>query len=230
MRAHLLLTVALLASAGLAGCASSPGPGTTVTVETSFEDGLTGWTENSHVPDDPNRPGEQVAWNITSSTDEARTGERSVEFALDGSQDDGTIWITQPIGIEQDQAYHAEVTAWAWSENESFNTRAYLVMHLGFSAPQVEEDFPPPGENSTGDENATSGGLREVLDKAPGWAEYRFEWTIPASQAREVYMSVGISAVWETELVFYVDDLTVELTRLATDGTTAGQDGGSGPY
>jgi len=33
-----------------------------------------------------------------------------------------------------------------------------------------------------------------------------------------LHMAVGISAVWETELGFWVDDLTVELTRLPADG------------
>lgn len=231
MRLPPLFAGLLVAAASLAGCAGPTGPGTSVTVDTSFEDGIDLWTKNNDVPEDPNRPGQQpVNWSITSTTDRARSGERSVNFTLDGRQDDGTIWITRPIGIEQGQRYLANVSAWAWSPDESFNTRAYLVMHLGVSAPSVEEDFPAPGENSTGKANATSGGLREVLDKQRGWTRYSFQWTIPATEAREVYMSVGISAVWETEMTFYVDDLSVELTRLASDGSQATGGDGGGPY
>lgn len=226
MKRHLLVALLLVAASALAGCATDPGPGTTETVETGFEDGLTLWTKNSDVPDDPNRPGKKVAWNITSSTERAHAGERSVNLTLDGSQDDGTIWITRPIGIEQGQRYRANVSVWAWSASESFNTIAHLVVSLGFKAPQAEEDFPPPGENSTGKANATSGGLRADLNQAEGWKRYSFQWTIPASEARELYAAVGISAVWETQMTYFVDDLTVELTRLASQGGS-GQGGGS---
>lgn len=192
-----------------------------MTIDTSFEDGIVVWTKGSDVPDDPNRPGE-VAWNITSSTERARTGDRSVAFQLDGRQDDGTIWIVQPIRVEPDQRYRANVSAWAYSEAESFNTIAHLVMRLGHQAPQAEEDFPPPGENSTGKANATAGGLREALDQQAGWKRYRFTWTVPASQARTLYMAVGISAVWETEMTYHVDDLSIHLTRLPSRADPGG--------
>lgn len=196
------------------GCTQSTEPGSEVVVETSFEDGLKGWTKNSDVPEDPNEPGAKVDWRIVPSRNHSHTGEWGVEFFLDGRQDDGTIWITQPVRIEAQQAYRANVSVWAWSPSESFNTTAHLVMHLGFKAPNSEGDFPAPGENTTADGNASAGGLREPLNQKEGFKRYSFGWTVPASEARTVYMAVGISAVWETEMTYSIDDLRIELTRI----------------
>lgn len=211
-----VLLAALAVAAGLAGCVRDLGPGTTETITDGFEGGIQAWTPGSDVPEDPNRPGRPVAWNITASDERAHVGDWSVEYELDGSQDDGTIWLTRPIQVERDQAYEANVSAWAWSPSESFNTRAYLVMSLANQTPAVEEDFPEPGANTNTTPDAERGGLREVLDRREGWTEYRFGWNVPADANRTLHLAVGISAVWETEMVFYVDDVTVELTRVAS--------------
>jgi hypothetical protein len=218
MRARSLAIAALLLAPALAGCATDPAPGTTETVRDGFEDGIQAWTRGADVPGDPNRGGKPVAWNITPSDERAVEGDWSVRFDLDGSQDDGTIWLTQPLRVEEDQAYRATVSAWAWSPSESANVRAHLAMMLGPDPPQVEEDFPAPGNDTTVEDEVDRGGLREALDRQAGWREYRFGWTVPADANRTLHMAVGISAVWETELGFWVDDLTVELTRLPADG------------
>lgn len=218
MHARAILLAALLAAPALAGCAGDPGPGTTETVTEGFEDGVKAWTPGSDVPEDPNRPGETVAWNITPSDERARGGDWSALYELDGRQDDGTIWLTRQIRVEPGQAYRANVSAWAYSASESFNTRAHLVVSLAEQPPEAEEDFPEPGNNTTGDPDAERGGLREALDQAEGWREYRFGWTVPSDANRTLHLAVGISAVWETELEFWVDDVTVELTRLPAEG------------
>lgn len=214
MRVALLLA-GLLAAVALAGCIDT-GPGTTETVHEDFEDGIDAWAQRSDVPDDPNRPGHEVAWNITPAQGPSHDGAWSVAFHLDGSQDDGTIWIERPFQVEANQSYHVNATVWAHSMEESFNERGHLVVYMGHDPPETEEDFPAPGERTNATEPPPAGGLRAPLDQAEGWRAYGFEWVLPAAEERQdraLYIAVGISAVWETPLEYHLDALTIELTR-----------------
>ncbi len=80
----------------------------------------------------------------------------------------------------------------------------------GPDRPTSESSFPAPNENSTG-EDRPAGGLREPLNRADGWEEYRFTWASPTLETDRLYFAVGISAVWETRLRYFVDDVVVEL-------------------
>lgn len=199
----ILLSTAL----ALAGCANTEeGP-----VGEDFEKGIRDWEKGADIPQDPNRPGQEVSWSIDASREQAHSGSYSANFTLDGSQDDGTIWLVRPVRVVDGQAYEANVTAMAWSQDESFNTRAHLVMYLGLDRPVAEEDFPPPGNNTRDQPTAPRGGLREALDQQAGWREYNFTWNVPADNNEVVWMAIGISAVWETELTFFVDDLEIRM-------------------
>ncbi len=204
----LTVTAALL----LAGC-TTPDPPAHVDIDDDFENGIDPWTQHSHVPDDPNTGG-KVAWNISSSAERAASGERSVQFTLDGRQDDGTIWLTRPVRVLPGHTYRADVSLEAWSESESFNTLAHLVMIIGTEEPSVEEHFPEPGTNSTGETNASAGGLREALNLAEGWRTYAFTWDAGEVEEDTLYVSFGISAVWETEMTYFVDNLQVDMDAL----------------
>lgn len=201
---------ACVATAGLAGCLS-PGnddPPTSGFSE-GFETGLDGWEQAADVPDDPNQPGEKVDWRIERSTELAAAGSTSLQYVLDGHQDDGTIWVQREVPIEAGRAYAVSMRAEAWSPSESFNTLAHLVTYAGADAPTAETSFPPPGTNSSDAGVAPTGGLREPLNQAEGWRPYAFTWETPTLEADTVAVAIGISAVWETELTYFVDDVTV---------------------
>ncbi len=220
MRTRCLALALALLAVPAAGCLQQTGPGSSETVQDDFETGIDAWNPRADVPEDPNREDQDVAWDIVPSDEVARSGDWSVAFQLDGLQDDGTIWLERPFQIEADQAYRANVSLWAHSENESFNQRAHLVMHVGHEAPEAEEDFPAPGEATNASSQAPTGGLRLPLDRAQGWSEYTFEWPVPPAEEREdraLYVAFGISAVWETELEYHVDDLKITLTRMPAD-------------
>lgn len=205
-RRDVLTAGAGLATLGIAGCL---GTALTSMDDTSdFEDGLGDWERNADVPDDPNNPGNPVEWSITTSTDQAATGQTSVRYLLDGLQDDGTIWLVKPLEVSAGQSYSAEVTAQAWSQSQSFNTLAHLVMYLGPERPTGETDFPDPNTNSSTDAFGY-GGLREPLNRSAGWEEYAFSWETPTFDTDTVYIAVGISAVWESHLGYYVDDISI---------------------
>ncbi|MFW6152830.1 MAG: hypothetical protein ACOC42_00565 [Halobacteriota archaeon] len=205
---------AVLASLGglpgmaIAGCLDRASNGFELTE--GFEDGLEGWEREADVPDDPNNPGETVAWSIDRSTDQAASGEFSLAYDLDGRQDDGTIWVVTDLEVEPDRRYDARMSAMAWSESESFNTLAYLVMYLGPNRPTDEESFPGPNENSTG-QGWDIGGLREPLNRAEGWERYEFTWRTPRTSTGILYVAIGVTVVWETQIRYFVDDVSVVL-------------------
>ncbi len=197
-----------LATAGLAGCLSdgdgSPAP---VTFTDGFEGGLSGWETDSDVPADPNHPGQAVAWRIERSTERAASGSASLRYLLDGRQDDGTIWVVRPVTVDPGRAYDVSMRAAGWSASESFNTLAHLVLFAGPSRPADEGSFPAPGANSTGAGVTPVGGLREPLNQAAGWRNYAFTWQTPELESGTLAIAVGITAVWETELTYFVDDV-----------------------
>jgi hypothetical protein len=209
-----LALVVLVPALALAGCTQDPSGERSVTDD--FETGIDSWDKAVDIPQDPNRPGENVSWSIESSRDVAQSGDYSANYTLDGSQDDGTIWLVRPLTVEEDQAYAVNVTAEAWSGSESSNTLAHLVLYLGPQRPLAEEDFPAPGETTTGDPDATRGGLREELNKQEGWRSYGFEWQIPADHNGTMWAALGISVVWETEVTYFVDDLEIQLDPIET--------------
>lgn len=192
----------------LAGCVwAGDGSSNTYGYADGFEEGVTDWETDSDVPDDPNDPGNPVDWEIRRSTERAATGSASLRYYLDGRQDDGTIWIVRPFTFEGGRAYEVTMRADAWSASESFNTLAYLVMYAGRTRPTSEGSFPEPGGNSSDAGVTETGGLRETLNQTEGWMPYSFAWKTPTVETDMIYIAVGISAVWETEMTYFVDNI-----------------------
>jgi hypothetical protein len=182
--------------------------GTRLSLNESFEnETIAPWQTNFELPEDPNAEGnETVAWNITTSTNQSRSGNRSAAFAIDGRQDDGTIWVWRQFNVTPNQSYRVNLSAWAWSESESFNQIGSLVMYVGTTAPGAEADFDPDSETNM------STALRDALDVADeGWTQYNLTWDTPLLENGTLFVAVGVTIVWETEKVWYVDDVMLEI-------------------
>jgi len=198
---------ALKAGAGLglvgaAGCLSAPAP--EPLFEESFEDGLD-WETAAHIG--PEEDLSDFEWAIERSDEQAVDGDWSLEIVTEGDHDDGTAWATTEVDPGDTDAF--EVTFSAWSESESFNILRNAVAYLGPEAPESEQDFPDPGQNSSNVDGAPYGGLREPLHLAEGWHEYRFTWE-PDEVPETLYLSLGVSVVWESDATHYVDAVSVE--------------------
>jgi len=192
-------------SATVAGCAGgSTGPA----FEEGFEDGLGDWESAAAIG--PEVELSEFEWEFGVSGDEAASGDRSLRIWNEGDYDDGVTWGVHPVSIESGQAYQITVSAQFWSESESFNTLRDAVMRLGPEPPEVEEDFPHPGVNTTDLGQTPYGGLREPLWLADGWREYTFEWTTPELSMDTMYVALGTSVIWEGDATHYIDDITVE--------------------
>jgi hypothetical protein len=197
-----------LGTTALAGCTF--GYTGALGLHESFE-GAFDWETAAHIG--PEEPLSAFEWEVAPTAERAHTGERSLRVFTEGDHDDGTAWATHPVEVEPGTRYRARVTAEFWSESESFNTLRNAVMRLGARRPETEGDFPDPGVNTTAIPDAPYGGLREPLHLAAGWREYAFEWNVPVD-ARELFVAVGVSVVWESDVTHYVDEVRVELTEL----------------
>jgi len=204
-RRDVLRAGAITGAATIAGCmGGSSGPA----FEEGFEDGLGDWESAAAIG--PEVELSEFEWEFGVSGEEAASGDRSLRIWNEGDYDDGVTWGVHPVPIESGQAYQITVTAQFWSESESFNTLRDAVVRLGPEPPEVEEDFPHPGVNTTALGETPYGGLREPLWLADGWREYTFEWTTPELSTDTLYIALGTSVIWEGEATHYIDDITVE--------------------
>ncbi|MBC7334652.1 MAG: VCBS repeat-containing protein [Clostridia bacterium] len=186
--------------AALAACPApqshDEGPATQpVLFREGFEAGLAGWEAGADVPQDPANPGQPVFWSIERSADQASEGASSARFTLDGKQDDGTIWLARPFEVAGDVPLRVRLTFDLWSESESFNTLAYVAAYAGPRPPTVEEDFD----------------LSQTANQVTGWKTYTYDLRLLANPEGPVWVALGISAVWETEMTYYVDNVHVEI-------------------
>ncbi len=162
----------------------------------NFEQGFGGWIKDADVPLDPNNPGQYVAWNVSRVASRASSGEYSVEVYVDGRQDDGTVWIEKKTLVKGNSQIQVKVSFEFYSEQESFNVVARVCAYAGNSDPEVEADF------------AVLGQANEVA----GWKCYTHEKTVQTGSSGEVWVALGITVGWETEMTYNIDDVKVAIS------------------
>ncbi|MCP8308007.1 MAG: hypothetical protein H3Z53_11840 [archaeon] len=162
----------------------------------SFESGLGEWSKDAHVPLDPNNPGHYVFWNISRTNSLAYSGSYSLNFSIDGRQDDGTIWIERRIPVKPYSNIQVKVSFHLYSESENqVNIIAGVVVFVGTYDPEVEDNF-----QSLGQANQVS-----------GWKEYNYIASLNTSSSDEVWVAVGITVLWETYMNYYIDSVTIHI-------------------
>jgi hypothetical protein len=187
----LLTAVATAGSACQLPCNEEP-----ILFSESFELGLGDWMPGADVPQDPNRPGETVLWSIEPSATQPMMGLQSARFYLDGRQDDGTIWLARSFEVTPDREYTVSLRFWVWSELESFNTIAKVAAYTGRKDPTTEADFD----------------TSQAANLYAGWREYTYSFRTTGSTVGELWIAFGISAVFETEMTYYIDNIHIEIT------------------
>ncbi len=165
-------------------------------LDEGFEQDFGGWEWDADVPPDPNNPGSLVDWNVSRVTSPVKSGQYSVELYLDGRQDDGTVWIEKQFSVKKDSQIQVKVSFEFYSETESFNVIADVVGFAGTSNPEVEADFTDLGQ----------------ANEVAGWKRYTHTATVNTGQSEEVWVAVGITALWETEMTYNLDDIKVTIS------------------
>ena len=161
-----------------------------------FEEDFGGWEGDADVPSDPNNPGSPVDWNVSRVTSPVKSGQYSVELYIDGRQDDGTVWIEKALSVKRNSQIQVKVYFDVYSGSESFNVIAGVVGFAGTSNPEVEADFTVLGQ----------------ANEVSGWKRYTHTATLKTGSSGEVWVAVGISVLWETEMTYNLDDVEVTIS------------------
>lgn len=161
-----------------------------------FEGDFGDWTADSHLPLDPNNPGELVDWKIELVSNVSFSGDKSVLLYIDGTQDDGTVWIERKLTLEPNTQKNFNVSFQVWSQSESFNTLAVIVGYAGSENPEVEEDFQILGS----------------ANEAEGWKTYSLNQQLQTDNLGDIHVALGFSVRWETDLTYFIDDVKITVT------------------
>ncbi|AWB27738.1 hypothetical protein [Halococcoides cellulosivorans] len=193
-RRQFLALAGATATTVLAGCDGDEGQTPTETTipdtltNPSFESGLDGWTIGRDLPEDPNNAGEPVDSSVAVTDRVASDGDRALACTIDGSADDGTVWVEQRV----DLSGVSEVSVDGFSAQESFNTIAKLAVYAG----------PDPDGDLTESDFDTS----KATEDHEGWETYTYD----VDHDGPGLVAVGISVVWETEVTRVLDDVRLD--------------------
>ncbi len=168
----------------------------TVIYTEGFEEDFGEWKGDADVPPDPNNPDSPVDWNVSRVTSPVKFGQYSVELYIDGRQDDGTVWIERELSVKKNSQIQVKVSFDFYSESESFNVIAGVIGFAGTSNPEVEADFTVLGQTN----------------EVSGWKRYTHTATLKTGSSGEVWVAVGISVLWETEMTYNLDDVEVTIS------------------
>jgi hypothetical protein len=191
-RSRRLSLLSLLVS--LAVLAGSPA----LAIETSqffgFENSLQGWARDHFIDCEQDPTPCTFDWKINRSTQQAKSGTRSLKGTLNGLNDDGTIWMERQFNFGANSEATVVMSFWLWSKEESdFNTWP-VVAFIGKRNPETEEDFTIVGQT----------------DRRAGWTRYELTRTVSTGATGKVWVAFGFGATWETERAYFMDSVWVE--------------------
>jgi hypothetical protein len=145
----------------------------------SFEEGLTRWTVDQDMPDQVGPDGADSG----TTTDRAADGDTALTLTLDGSHDDGTVWVQQEVDLTNVDTLAVD----AYSPEPSFNEVTQLAAYTGPTAQLEETDFD----------------RSEQVRDHEGWKTYKYA----VDHDGAGLVAVGISIVWETTATRFLDNI-----------------------
>jgi hypothetical protein len=170
---------------------STPGSGEPLK-NGSFESDWAAWSIGRYLPDDPNREsGRKVASEAGVTTRYATDGTSACRLFIDGSQDDGTLWVQQAVDLTD-----AEYLAVDYRVSESFNEIRNAAVYTGPvpEEPLTETDFDTEQSLEGHDREGSKTFTDDVAHDGPG------------------LVAVGFSIIWETGAEAFLDHV-----RLTSD-------------
>jgi hypothetical protein len=162
---------------------TTAGPGAAL-ANGSFEDGLTGWSVGRDLPADPNRTTGVVDANASVSGQFASDGAQSLELFVDGRQDDGTLWVQQPVELSG-----ADLSVDYYTAAGGANTITKAAVYAG-----------PEPAGGLGESDFD---VSEPLEREDGGGWQTFEYDVEHDGPGLV--AVGITVVWESEVTRLLD-------------------------
>ena len=161
----------------------------------SFENGFQRWTPDHQIDCEQAPDPCTFNWSITRSTEQAKHATTSLKAVLDGTNDDGTIWLERPFYAEPGAQVTVTISFWLWSETQSdFNTWP-VVAFIGRRNPEKETDFRIVGQT----------------EQQAGWTRYTLSRTLYVGGTGRVWVAFGFGATWESLRTYYLDAATVRI-------------------
>ena len=152
------------------------------------ESGQGAWLADADVPFDANIDLCRQ-WRIMRTRTEAYTGHSGLSMYFNGQSDDGTIWIERWVPVEP----KSEVTVdLSWAFGIQANMATTPVYYIGMLDPEGEADFT----------------LEPMQD---GWAEYHVTEQVDTGNRTRLWVAVGFTVSWETEVWHYLDDVEISV-------------------
>lgn len=150
-------------------------------------------------------------YSVGTDSSESTTDGRALEYRFDATAGHGMIWADTAIPIDFGREWEIEASFDVWCPGESDTSISTLHAYLGPELPTSREDFPSDLEIWPLESEVA--GLERSLWEKEGWDTQQFHWHTPEPiHSDRLYLAIGISSQWETEIVHYVDDVRVELT------------------
>lgn len=166
----------------------------------SFESGFGAWSVDAHIA---SVPPDQFIYSVTRSQTQAEDGSWSLEFYIDGSHDDGSVWIVRSVDVPAG-SWLLAVNFNVW---EPFDSEINIWPRIAFIdtfQPQVEADFArivPPSVSA-------------------GWTPFTYTRAMNFSSQQQVWVAVGLAVTWETPRTNYIDSVTVSWTPFPCNNGT----------
>lgn len=156
-----------------------------------FENDLRGWDAGQDLPEDPNEEGKKVPADYAPATNPSAEGSGSFYVYIDGSADDGTVWLQQPVDLAPHDTLSVEAY---WGDEPSANTLSKVAAYAG--------PFPEGDGGLTESDFDTS----QPVEDHEGWRPYEYS----VDHDGPGLVAVGISVVWETGISRYLDNVQLE--------------------
>jgi hypothetical protein len=153
-----------------------------------FESELEDWTVGKDLPEKPGESDEKVDSAVEVTSEQASDGESALQIFIDGSADDGTVWVQQQADLSEVSTLKVD----GYSEQNSFNTVLQVATYAG-PVPEnglVETDF--DREHSLWDHE--------------GWKTYEYD----VEHDGTGLVAVGLNIIWETGAAGILDNVRLE--------------------
>jgi len=170
----------------------------------SFEQGMDGWAAVAADTGAP--PGAYAPWSIVPATDFAYDGEQALRLFMANHTDAAKIWIVRSFAVAPGRMYDVDVS-YAFGSSD-FGTLNLFDLRTGsFLSPPADGPALLAGtlHDYTGNGSDSDIGYR--------WLRKHVRTALRADASGLIYVVVGIWGTTEFSRTYYLDDLTVQVTR-----------------
>jgi hypothetical protein len=155
----------------------------------SFELGMGGWV--------PDTDGRAKAWKIYRTNEQAHDGTNSLGLFIDGSYDEGTIWVERAIPTQRNTTVKVAVSFWLRNFKASNVNFWGVTGFAGTRDPETQFDMWP---------------AIGITDQKPGWVQHSFTRTVKTDNTGIVWVATGLRATWETIRTYHLDLVETTIT------------------